>query len=338
MSSSPLMLAAFATVLASAVPAATQPAGAPNPAHNAQATGFYRVRLGDFIVTVLTDGAVSVPFGKLLQGLAPEAIAERFADAGETSTRETSINAFLIDTGERRILIDAGAGALFGDGCGRLPQTLAAAGYRPEQIDTVLLTHVHGDHSGGLVHDGQRVFPNADVYLAKAELDFWTSDTARDQAKASDKKRFVEGRAALAPYQAAGRIRTFSGPVELFAGVTAIPAPGHTPGHTFYRLESRGRRMLIVGDIVHAAEIQLSDPSVTIDFDIDPAAAAARRKTALAEFASTHELVAASHISFPGLGHVVREGRGYGWVSLPYAADVPEVGQPLSSAPGEQPS
>ena len=117
---------------------------------------------------------------------------------------------------------------------------------------------------------------NADVYLAKAELDFWTSDAARDQAKASHKKMFVEGRAALAPYQAAGRIRTFPGPAELFPGITAIPAPRHTPGHTFYRIESHGRRMLVVGDIVHAAEIQLPDPSVTIDFDIDPAAAAAR--------------------------------------------------------------
>lgn len=327
MSSSPLMLAAFATVLASAVPAATQPAGPPNPARDAQAAGFYRVRLGDFTVTALTDGAISVPFGKLLQGLAPETIAERFADAGETSTRETSINAFLIDTGERRILIDAGAGSLFGDCCGRLLKTLAAAGYRPDQIDAVLLTHVHGDHSRGLVRDGQRVFPNADLFLARAELDFWTSDAARDQAKASHKQMFAEGRAVLAPYQAAGRIRPFSGPAELFAGVTAVPAPGHTPGHTFYRIESRGRRMLIVGDMIHAAEIQLPDPSVTIDFDIDPAAAAARRQTALAELASTHELVAASHISFPGLGHVVREGRGYGWAALPYSADVPEVGR-----------
>jgi glyoxylase-like metal-dependent hydrolase (beta-lactamase superfamily II) len=292
-----------------------------------QAPGLYQVTLGDFKVTVLNDGAMPVPYGELLHGADRASVAAAFKEAGEKLDRETSINSFLIDTGERRILIDTGAGRLFGDCCGRLPAMIKTAGYTPESIHTVLLTHVHGDHSGGLTVDSRRVFPNADVYLAKSELDYWLSDAAKSQAKASHQKMFEQGRAALAPYQAAGRIRTFSAPATLFPGISAIPAPGHTPGHTFYEIESLGHRMRVVADIVHAVEIQLQQPDITIDFDADEKLAAATRKVALAELASTHELAAASHILFPGLGHVLKSGAGFAWAPIPYSAGVLQVGQ-----------
>ena len=321
-------LALIAALVASVPPtrSAAQPA-APTVDRAVQAPGYYRVRLGRFTVTVLSDGAVLVPYDKLLQGKAPGDITRLFATMGETPGRPTSVNAFLIDTGERRILVDTGAAASFGPCCGRLPQALAAAGYRPDQIDAVLLTHVHGDHSGGLVHDGQRAFPNAQLYLAKAELDYWMSDAERARAKPSHKKMFVEGRAALAPYIASGSIRTFTGRTTLFDGIAAIPAPGHTPGHSFYELESDGRRMLLIGDTIHAAEIQLADPSVTVDYDVDPKAAAAQRKAVLAKLAESHELAAGNHLSFPGLGHVARSGSGFSFVPLPYDAVVAQVGQ-----------
>ncbi|MGP1665784.1 MAG: MBL fold metallo-hydrolase [Rhodanobacter sp.] len=290
-----------------------------------QAPPFYRATLGEFNVTVLSDGVVTVPFDKLLRGISPARIDEAFSVVGEHAQRRTSINSFLIETAEHLVLIDAGAGEQFGACCGRLAQTLVAAGYRPEDVDIVLLTHVHGDHSSGLTKDGRRVFPHADIYLAKDELDFWMSDTAETHAKASDKPMFAEGRAALAPYQAAGRIHTFERSGHLFEGVTAIAARGHTPGHTFYEIASKGHHMLVTGDLIHAAEIQFADPSVTIDFDIYPSRAAATRKTALDSFARSHQLVAAEHISFPGLGHVSTEGGGYRWVALPYAGDVVEL-------------
>lgn len=292
----------------------------------AQAPGFYRVMLGDFEITVLTDGTTPVPFADLLHGISRGELAEIFRAAGEPLDRETSINSFLIDTGERRILIEAGAGRLFGDCCGRLPAMLKEAGYSPESIDTVLLTHVHGDHSGGLTVEGRRVFPNAEIYLAKQELEYWLSDAAKARAKASHSKMFEEGRAALAPYYAAGRIRTFTAPAELFPGIRATAAPGHTPGHSFFEIESRGNRLRVVGDIIHAAEIQLPRPDITIDFDADEARAAKTRTAALAELAGTHELVAAPHVSFPGLGHVVRAGVGYAWTPIPYSAAVRQVG------------
>ncbi len=317
---------AAATLWAALTPTAVL-AQAACAAADAQAPGFYRAALGDFKVTVLSDGATPVPFGDLLHGARRKTLAAIFRDAGEPLDRETSINAFLIDAGDRRILIEAGAGRLFGDCCGRLPAALRTAGYAPDSIDAVLLTHVHGDHSGGLSLDGQRIFPNADVYLSKAELDYWLSDAAKARAKASHQKMFEEGRAALAPYQAAGRIRTFSAASTLFPGVRALPAPGHTPGHTFYEIESRGRRMRVIGDVIHAAEVQLQRPDVTIDFDADEAQAAKTRKAALAQLARTHELVAAPHVSFPGLGHVRRSGAAYAWAPIPYSSTVRDIGR-----------
>nr|GLK21553.1 MBL fold metallo-hydrolase [Microbacterium terregens] len=253
-----------------------------------QAPGYYRVALGDYKITVLTDGTTPVPFGDVLHGASRESLADAFRKAGESLDRETSIDSFLIDTGERRILIEAGAGRLFGDCCGRLPATLI---------------------------------------LAKRELDYWLSDEARARAKPSHQKMFEEGRAALAPYRAAGRIRTFTAPSTLLPGIRVIAAPGHTPGHSFYEIESRGHRMRVIGDIIHAAEVQLPRPDITVDYDADEALAAKTRASALAELARTHELVAAPHISFPGLGHVVRSGTGYFWMAIPYSAEVRQIGE-----------
>lgn len=318
----------IAAVTAALTPLSAQAApAAPSDVPQAHQPGYYRVQLGDFKITAFTDGTTPVPFGTLLHGTDKTRLTATLRDAGEPLDRETSINAFLIDTGEHRILIEAGAGRLFGECCGRLPEMLTAAGYSSDSIDAVLLTHVHGDHSGGLTGEGRRVFRNADIYLAKRELDYWLSDTAKAHAKQSHQTMFVEGRAALAPYQAAGRVRTFVGPATLFPGIRAIPAPGHTPGHSFYEVESQGHRLRVVGDIIHAAEVQLPYPNVTIDFDADERLAAATRKATLAELSRTHELVAAPHISFPGLGHIFRSGTGYAWAPIPYSAAVRQVGE-----------
>ena len=320
------LVAALLATTTTAIPAMTQ-AQPSSQVVTQQAPGYYRFRVGSYIVTALSDGTATVFWDKILQGMRPDRVRSLFAAVGETSSRDTSINAFLIDTGKHHILVDTGAGKLFGDCCGRLPKALADAGYPVDSIDTVLLTHVHGDHSGGLTIDGQPVFPNANVYLAQQEYDYWMSNAEHARAIASQKQMFVEGQMSLAPYKAAGRLRFFSGETLLFPGVTAIPAPGHTPGHSLYRIADGSDHFLLVGDIIHAAEVQFPHPDVTVEFDANPAQAKATRERLLAELAQSHELVAADHVSFPGLGHVTRNGSGYQWTALPYQASLTKADQ-----------
>ena len=285
-----------------------------------QAPGFYRLKLGDFRITVLSDGTAPRDLPKIMSK--PDEVKAAFETSHEALPTELSINCFLIDTGAKKILVDTGAGELFGATSGKLVDNLRAAGYRPDDIDTILLTHIHGDHSGGLSIGGKAVFPNAMVYVDKDDPDYWLSSAAEAGAPADRKLSFAQSRQTLDPYIQADRLRTFDGETELFPGIRTVPEPGHTPGLTGYLVESRGERMLLWGDIVHAAEVQFRDPSITVDYDVDPAHAVASRLRILGDAAKQGYLVGGAHLSFPGLGHVRAEQSGFSWVPAPY------IGQP----------
>lgn len=285
-----------------------------------QAPAFYRLMLGEWEVTALCDGTVDVPFDALLNGIAPADVQEIYGRCGEQLPAEVSINAYLIHTGNQLVLVDTGAGELFGErGGGELADAIELAGYSVDQIDVVLLTHVHADHSGGLTIDGKRVYQNAVVHVADAEHQHWFSAEDEANAPAHRKHSFPQGRASLAPYIDAGRLKNFSGTTELLPGITAIPAPGHTPGHTLYRLESAGQRLVIWGDIVHSAQVQIPQPSVSIKFDSDEPAAAAQREAVFQQAADEDWLIGAAHISFPGLGKLTRDATGYRWTPVTYS-------------------
>jgi glyoxylase-like metal-dependent hydrolase (beta-lactamase superfamily II) len=286
--------------------------------HQAQAPGFHRMVLGDFVITALSDGTVFGVDSKLT-GIDRARVDQLLTEACVPRPVETSINAFLIHTGTRLVLVDTGAGQLMGPSAGRLLPNLRAAGYEPEQIDTVLLTHIHTDHSGGLSAAGTRVFPNAVVRVDRLDADFWLSTAQQAQAGDEQKKRFQWARDALEPYLAAGRFQPFEGDAELLPGLRAQAARGHTPGHSFYAVESQGQKLVIWGDLVHVEAVQLAEPSATIEFDRDPRAAAARRAKAFAEAASKGYWVAGEHLSFPGIGHLRAQGEGYRWWPLPYS-------------------
>lgn len=283
-----------------------------------QAPGFHRLVLGDFVVTALLDGTVSGVDQKLT-GIDRARVEMLLAEACVPRPTETSINTFLIHTGSHRVLVDTGAGALMGPRAGRLLSNLRAAGHAPEDIDTVLLTHIHTDHSGGLSAGGARVFPNAVVRVDRLEADFWLNPAQAERAGAEQKKRFQWARDAVGPYQAAGRFEPFEGDTEVLPGIRALAARGHTPGHCFYAVESQGQKLVIWGDLVHVEAVQLAVPSATVEFDRDPPAAAARRAKAFAEAASQGYWVAAEHLSFPGIGHLRAQADGYRWWPLPYS-------------------
>lgn len=293
------------------------PAEAAVPQVQTQAPGFYRMMLGDDEITVLSDGTAPRNVDEIMSK--PEEIRKAFAHAHQALPIELSINAFLINTGTKLILVDTGAGALFGPHSGgRLVANLRAAGYRPDQIDAVLLTHIHGDHSGGLSIDGRRVFPNALVYVDKRDPDFWLG-AAAEAAAPAEMKTVQQSHATVDPYVAAGKLRPFDGATDLFPGIRAMPAYGHTPGHTAYMVESKGQRLLLWGDTIHVAEVQFADPDITIDYDVDRTAAIASRKRMLADAAAQGYLIGGAHISFPGLGHVRADAKGYSWIPRPYS-------------------
>jgi glyoxylase-like metal-dependent hydrolase (beta-lactamase superfamily II) len=226
---------------------------------------------------------------------------------------------FLVNTGKQLILVDAGAGTWWGGAAlGRLVGSLRSAGYTPEEVNIVLVTHLHSDHIGGLTtQDGKRVFPNADVYVAKAESDFWLSPEIAAKAPKDAQPFFQSAQAIGAPYIKAGKWHTFSGSETIVDGMQLVPLPGHTPGHTGYEFSSKGQKILFWGDTIHAQRVQLQHPEVTAIFDIDQTAAAATRNQLLPKLAGGDVLVAGPHSSvFPPLGHLRKDGSGYSWVPV----------------------
>lgn len=315
----PLSLAAAAVF--STVAALPHAALAAAPQVRTQAPGYYRIMLGAVEVTALSDGTVTIPLDQLLTHTAPGHVGQVLARHHLGTQVETSINAFLVNTGERLVLIDTGAGTSFGPHAGgRLVQSIRAAGYRPEDIDAVLLTHIHGDHSNGLTVDGKAVFPNAEVWVDEHDAALWLDPASRTRVAKGHAYMVDEALVAFAPYRQAGRVKTFRGGAEVVPGIRSVPAPGHTPGHTLYEVSGGGQTMRFIGDLLHAKDVQMAEPEVTISFDEDPAAARRRREALFADAAARGYVVAAAHTPFPGVGHVERSGTTYAWAPLNYGA------------------
>src|SRR6266436_5307183 len=286
--------------------------------HHDQQPGFYRLKIGDLEVNALYDGTgvfdpqwlngTKATMDGVVKGLQEDPHMLDVVDSG-----------FLVNTGKQLILVDAGAGTWWGGGAlGRLVGSLRSAGYTPEEVDVVLLTHLHSDHVGGLTtQDGKRVFPNADVYVAKAESDFWLSPEIAAKAPKDAQPFFQSAQAIAAPYITAGKWHTFSGSEPIVDGMQVVPLPGHTPGLTGYEFSSKGQQILFWGDIVHAQRVQLHHPEVTTIFDTDQTAAAATRHQLLSKLAREGVLIATPHTSsFPPLGRLREEGNGYSWVPV----------------------
>lgn len=174
------------------------------------------------------------------------------------------------------------------------------------------------------------VFPNAVVHVDKREVDYWLTPANRDRSPGNKEqlvRLFREAAAKVKPYVDAGKVKTFDGDTQLFPGIRSIATPGHTPGHSFYVVESRGEKIVFWGDIMHVAEVQLPNPAVTIMFDSDSRAAAAQRKKAFAGAAKNGYLVAPAHVSFPGIGQLRADGKGYRWFPIAYINDAYQVGR-----------
>ena len=288
------------------------------PMAEKQAPGYYRMVLGSFEVTALSDGTVKLPVDDLLLNTTREHVHERLADNYLSAPLSTSVNGYLINTGDKLVLIDTGAGSLFGPTLGNLVDNLKASGYEPRQVDAIYITHMHPDHVGGLISDGNIVFPNATIRANQVDANYWLSEENLNAAEKNAKGFFQGAMASLNPYVKAGQFEAFEGNSQILTGISTVEAKGHTPGHTMYKVESEGNILMLWGDLIHVAAVQFPEPDIAIQFDTNSENAVRERMDEFEHAADVGYLVGSAHLSFPGLGHVTKAGEGYKFIPANY--------------------
>ncbi|MEM8755029.1 MAG: MBL fold metallo-hydrolase [Pseudomonadota bacterium] len=298
---------------AAALPAVSQAAapmlGASRPVVN-------RVKLGGFEVTTIFDGAITLDgphpiFGENAEAAAVEALAAE--NNLPPKTMEIGFTPVVVNTGEQLILFDAGNGAGRRPNAGHLRERLAEAGYTPDQIDVVVITHMHPDHIGGLMEDGSPAFPNASYVTSSAEYDFWSPEermsgpTERVATLVdSNVKPLAEKFSFIAPGD------------SVASGIEAVDASGHTPGHTAYHIESEGQRLLLIADLANHFVVSMQRPDWHVRFDMDKEKAVAARKRILGMIAADGIPFAGYHMPFPAVGFLEAEGEGFRYSAAAY--------------------
>ncbi len=274
----------------------------------AQSPVICRKRIGSTIVTALSDGYFGMAFDVFL-GLDPAEGEALLRGAHRPSPPRIEVNAFLLEHRGKRILVDTGCGAHLGPTVNMLRANLAAAGVNGAAIDAILCTHIHPDHTNGLINgSGEPVFPNAEVYIHNSDAAFWLSEENRAKAPDALKIQFDWARASFAPYK--DRVRLI-GSGEVLPGVDAIALPGHTPGHCGYVVHSDGEALLIWGDAVHSISIQAARPDVTFAADVDGDMARDTRLRLFDQVVTDRLLITGMHLDSPGFGYLTRDANRF---------------------------
>jgi glyoxylase-like metal-dependent hydrolase (beta-lactamase superfamily II) len=285
---------------------------------------YYRFNVGDFQLTVFNDGY------KIFQPVQPfwasQASPDELNSALEAAFLPTDhvmayYNAVIVDTGKDVLLCDTGFGKLLPATAGHLHSQLAAAGYHPNQVTAVFLSHAHPDHYGGLIAaDGKPVFPSAKHFVNEIEWNFWTQkdpDLSKTLLNAEDRKTYAQ-RARDTLLTLESRFHKFQAGIEITEGVVTELAPGHTAGHTILHIQSGNDELVHIVDLAHNYVIMFHNPDWTIGVDSDPDQAASTRKSIFEKLAASRTRVIGYHLPFPGIGHIRKKDQGFEWVPEPW--------------------
>ncbi|MDL2210042.1 MBL fold metallo-hydrolase [Desulfovibrio sp. OttesenSCG-928-O18] len=273
-----------------------------NAAYAAKPASSVTVNIGEATVTAFQDATGEFPLS-LFKG-ADEAEIRALVPTGKLAG---TVNVFMVQTGGKTILVDTGNGPRGKNNNGALPALLNKAKVKPEKVDIVLLTHLHGDHVGGLLKGDKALFPKAEVLVGKQELDFWTDPAMLEKFPGREQNVLLVAK-FLGAYES--RVKTFNFEETVAPGIVALPIIGHTPGHTLFELTSAGRRLFFWGDLTHSSTVQFRNPDIYATYDMDPKAASAVRRKIMEKAAVENVPVAGAHLTFPGIGMVEKNPEG----------------------------
>ncbi|MGO9849827.1 MAG: MBL fold metallo-hydrolase [Methylocella sp.] len=318
------VLAGTASVGAAAIVPATVllPAQAAAPLAGTQAPGFYRYKVGDFEISVVTDGAATFPLpDKFVQNHPKAEVQKALAAAYQPmDTVTVPFTPIVINTGPKLVLIDTGYGPEMHvktkGRVGQLPSNLAAAGIDPKSIDTVIISHMHQDHVFGLrTAEGGLAFPNAEILVPELDWAYWMSDAEMNKLPEGYTKSVYPGiRKTFAGLE--NKVTKYEWGKEIIPGVTTIATPGHTPGHTSFVVASGSAKVLVQSDVTNIPHLFLRNPTWQVMYDIDPLEAAETRKKFYDMASAEKAWIQGFHFPFPSAGYVEKEGNDYRLVPI----------------------
>jgi glyoxylase-like metal-dependent hydrolase (beta-lactamase superfamily II) len=287
-----------------------------------QAPGFYRYKVGDIEVTAINDGFARRPLEGFVRNADLKDVQAAMQEAFlPNDALPITFNTLVLNQGGRLTLIDTGNGDMGAPTSGKWMENFRAAGFDPAQVNTVVISHFHGDHINGLrLKDGTAVFANAEVMVPEAEWAFWMDDARMNQAPEGMKGAFQGARRVFGPI--AQNVKRYEMDKEIVPGLTSVAAPGHTPGHTAYMLSSGNGKLMIMSDLTNHPALFVRNPDWSAVFDMDADQARATRRRMLDMAASERAQVAFYHAPFPATGHIAKDGNDYRFVPVQWSPAV----------------